>query len=139
VTTDRFALLARELALRDRDLAAGLEAAGRAAANLRERAERALEAFRDAARGAGAAHLADVQVGPVEPDEKHVDCVQFRVWRGRWEMVCVAKASEKITLVGPFARGKPEKPCADFPLDGSAVEAGLADRLLELLRVASER
>ena len=139
MATDRFSELARELALRDRDLAARLERARARAAALREWAEHALQGFRDVARDAGAAHLAHVEVGPVEPDEKHVDCVQFRVWRGRWELVCVAKASEKVTLVGPFARGKAEKPCADFPLDGRAVEQGLADRLLQLLRIASER
>ena len=137
--TQRLEQLARELAARDAGLTTALQDVREAAEQLRGRAHALLEAFKGAARDSDAPHLAHLDVGPVEPDEKHVDCVQFRVWRGRWEMVCVAKASEKLTLVGPFARGKAEKPCADFPLDGSAVEAGLADRLLELIRVASAR
>ncbi len=139
MATDRFAELARELALRDRDLAARLERARARAAALREWAEHALQGFRDVARDAGAAHLAHVEVGPVEPDEKHVDCVQFKVERGRWEITCVAKSAGKVTLVGPYKKGKPEKPCHDHPLVGGETEQALEDLLVDLLRQASDR
>ncbi len=75
----------------------------------------------------------------VEPDEKHVDCLQFRIARGRWEALCVVKAKGSVTLVGPFKRGKTEKPCSDQPLRGAAVESALEELVTRLIRVASER
>jgi hypothetical protein len=135
----KFAELADELAERDRDLGSGLEAALGVARHLYDVADRALGAFCDAARARGADHLADLRLGPVEPDDKRVDCLQFRMSRGRWELICVSKAEGKVTVVGPFKRGKPEKPCFDFPPTGDEVDQGLRDRLLELIRAASER
>ena len=131
--------LARKLAARDRDLGPGLEAARKGAERLRAHAARCVEAFRATARSEGAAHLAEIEVGAVEPDEKHVDCVQFKVWRGRLEIVCVAKAKGTVTLVGPYKRGKTEKPCTDFALDGQDVERNLEDLLVDLITVASQR
>lgn len=135
----RFEKLAGELAARDRGLEEGLRAAREAAERLREAASAAVSAFREAARAQAADHLADIAVGGVEPDAKHVDCVQLRIWRGRWELVCVAKAAGKVTVVGPFQRGKDERPCLDFPLEGDAAERGLEERLLELIRRACGR
>ena len=57
-------------------------------------------------------NLANLLLEPVDWDEKHVDCFQFRAARGRWEAVFVFKASGSATLVGPYKRGAPEKPCA---------------------------
>ena len=139
VQTQRFEKLASELATRDRDLPLAITEARVAAVELRERAEAAVEAFRQTARKEGADHLADIRVGPVEPDEKHVDCVQFRVWRGRFEIICVAKAEGAVRLVGPFRRGKSEKPCLDQPPRGEAVERALEELLEKLIREASER
>jgi hypothetical protein len=139
VPSPRFAELARELAQRDRDLPAGLDAAARGAEALRAHAEACVEVFRAAAIAEGARHLADLVVGPVAPDEKHVDCVSFGVARGRFQVVCVAKARGAVTLVGPFKRGKTEKPCSDYGLEGAEVRGALEDLLLRLIRVASDR
>jgi hypothetical protein len=133
-----FAELAARLAERDRALAEPLAEARAAAEELRGHAERALARFTDAARAEGAEHLTDFTLGPVRPDDKHVDALEFSVRRGRWELICVAKAGRKFTLVGPFKRGKPEKPCLDYPLSGDELRAGLEARLLELIRAASE-
>ncbi len=134
-----FEALARELAARDRDLPEKLAAASAQAERLRETAEACIAAFRRAAREQGAGYLAGIEVGPVEPDEKHVDCLQFRIKRGCWALVCVAKAKGRVTIVGPFKTGKPEEPCADHPLGSAESEAALEDLLLALIRVASER
>ena len=58
-----------------------------AARDLRELAFEAVEAFRERAAEIGAPYLGNLEVSPVEPDEKHVDCVQFRVARGRLELL----------------------------------------------------
>ena len=71
--------------------------------------------------------------------EKHVDCLQFRVQRGRWELVCVAKPRGAVTLVGPFKRFGSERPCEDQPLPSEAAEQALQARLLELIRQACSR
>ncbi len=131
--------LARELAERDRDLPESLAEARAAAERLRTRAVRAVEAFRDEARECGVEHLGQIEVGAVEPDEKHIDAVQLRVLRGRWEIVCVAKACGQITLVGPYRRYKAETPCRDVPFQGPELEAGFDELLLKLLREASAR
>lgn len=142
MAANRFRELAGELAARDAGLDAALGEVRTAASGLRARAAEAVETFRCAAIAHGAGHLAGIEVGPLEPDDKHVDCLQFRVARGRWQALCVAKAraeGPKVTLVGPFKRGKPEKPCRDFALRGPDVERGLDDLLERLIREASER
>jgi hypothetical protein len=137
--TARFEQLAATLADRDRDVSKSLGSVRPALEALRGRAALGIAAFVRVAEKSGAAHLTDVAVGPVESDEKHVDCLQFRVARGRWELTCVGKARGVVTLVGPYRRGAPEKPCAEFALPGSEADAALEDRLLELLREASAR
>jgi hypothetical protein len=139
VDRERFVRLAEELAVRDRSLVARLGEVREAAVRLREVAADAVDAFRRAVHAEGAQHLADLEVGSVEPDEKHVDCVQVRIRRGRWEALVVAKAGGKVTLVGPFQRGKPETPCQDFELSGKPVEQGVEDLVDSLIRQASER
>lgn len=134
-----FEELAAELARRDRDLAEPLRSAREALGELRECAREHVAAFATAAQRAGAPHLAELGVGPVEPDEKHVDCWQFKVRRGRWEIVCVAKPRGAVTLVGPYRQGKPEHPCRDYPLPSEAAQDGLCDLLLDLIRQASAR
>ncbi len=135
----RFRKLAEELAARDPGLAARLRDAREAARELRELAFEAVEAFRERAAELGAPYLGNVEVSLVEPDEKHVDCVQFRVSRGRTELLCIAIAEGegKVRLVGPFKRGKSEGPCADAPLRGPEVERALEDRVERLLREAA--
>ncbi len=137
--TERLEQLARELAARDVGLTTTLQEVRETAEQLRGRAHALVEAFKQAARDSDAPHLAHLEVGPVGPDDRHVGCIQFRVARGRWEVVCVGKTKGEVTLVGPFRRGKPEKPCADYPLRGAEVERALEELLLRLIRAASER
>jgi hypothetical protein len=139
MATRRLVELAERLAERDRALGEPLARAWDGARELREQVAAAAEAFRRTVRARAAEHLANLEVGPVEPDQKHVDCVQFRISRGRLEALCVAKAEGKVTLVGPYRRGRPEKPCLDFPLGGPEVERGLEDLLVQLIEEASER
>ena len=137
--TARFEQLAATLADRDRDVSKSLGSVRTELEALRRRALGAVQAFVRVASERGGTHLTDIAVGPVESDEKHVDCLQFKVWRGRWELTCVGKARGVLTLVGPYRRGKPEKPCAEFMLPGAEADAALEDRLLALLREASAR
>lgn len=139
MATDRFAALARELSARDREVADSLALAREAAQRLRDRAEDNVSQFRRIVNEQGCSHLAAIEVRPVEADEKHVDCFQFKVARGRWEIVCVARAKAAIRLVGPYRRGEPEKPCTDHALQGREVERALDDLLLALIRQASDR
>ena len=134
----RFEQLAAALARRDRELARELEPVRRALESVRETLGTSVRTFVETARAAGAEHLAHVEVGPVEPDEKHVDCLQVKVRRGRWEIVCVGKTRGVVTVVGPYRRGKPEQPCRDHAFGAEAID-GAQDVLLELLRGASER
>jgi len=137
---EKFEALAEDLARQHGDLPLWLAAARTGAEELREQAQRCVEAFRRRAQALGAAQLGSVSVSPVAADEKHVDCVQFGVERGRSLLLCVAIANAqggKIRLVGPFKRGKAEGPCGDFPLRGPEVEAALEQRMLDLLRQAS--
>ncbi len=139
MSDERFAALARELAERDRELPARLAEAADHAERLRAHAALCIGAFCAAARAEGAEHLTAVRVGPVEPDEKHVDCCQFRIERGRWLALCVAKLRGVATLVGPFQRGKSEQPCRDVALDSPDAPEALEALLFALLRKASER
>jgi hypothetical protein len=138
--TGKFEALAEDLARQQGDLPRWLASTRAAAEALRAQAQACIEAFRARARALGAAQLGSVEVSRVGPDEKHVDCLQFSVERGRNVLLCVAIASPeggKVRLVGPFKRGKPEGPCGDFPLSGPEVESGLEQRMLDLLRQAS--
>jgi hypothetical protein len=136
--SERFAKLAGEFAARDRELPAALAQARSAGLRLREVAAASVTGFCEAARSRGAEHLAGFEVSALGPDEKHVDCLQFSVARGSWQQICVIRAGGSVTLVGPFRRGKPEKPCADFPQRGEAVERGLEDAIESLIRSALE-
>ena len=135
----RFCKLADELAERDPGLAVRLRDARDAARVLRDAAFEAVEAYRRRASEIGAAYLGNIEVSGVEPDEKHIDAVQFRVTRGRFEVICVAiaRAEGKMRVVGPFKRGKEEGPCAEAPLRGSEVENLLEERLAALVREAT--
>jgi hypothetical protein len=134
----RFEELAAALAARDRELPKQLDEARPAFEALRQHAADCVQAFVRAARANGAEHLTHICVDPVEPDDKYVDCLQFRVRRGYWEVVCVSRTSKAtVTLVGPFRRGKPERPCQDHPLLGDQAGPALEDLLLRLLREAA--
>ena len=135
----RFRKLADELAERDPALAARLRGAREAARLLRDAAFEAVEAFRQRAAELGAGYLGNIEVSGVEPDEKHVDAVQFRITRGRLEVICVAVArgEGKMRVVGPFKRGKEEGPCAEAPLRGAEIETLLEERLAALVREAT--
>jgi hypothetical protein len=139
VDTTRFRKLAEELAARDPGLAARLREVREAARELRDQAFQAVEAFRERTAELGTPYLGHLDVSAVEPDEKHVDCVQFRISRGRTELlvIAIAEGAGKVRLVGPFKRGKAEGPCADAPLRGPEVERALEDRIETLIREAS--
>jgi hypothetical protein len=137
--TARFEQLAAALADRDRGVSSSLESVRPALEGLRAKALGAIEAFVRVARAHGGAHLTDIELSAVESDEKHVDCLQFKVARGRWELTCVGKSRGVVTLVGPYRRGGPEKPCAHFPLPSAEADGTLQDLLLDLLREASAR
>lgn len=135
----RFRKLADELASRDPGLTVRLRDVRDAARDLRELAFEAIEAFRERAAEIGAPYLGNLEVSAVDPDEKHVDCVQFRISRGRAELLCIAIAQGpgRVRLVGPFNRGKEEGPCADAPLRGPEVVKALEDRIEQLVREAA--
>jgi hypothetical protein len=135
----RFRELAEELAALDPDLPQRLTRAREAARTLRDSACDAVEAFRKRANELGASHLADVSVSPVEPDQKHVDALQFRISRGRLELLCVAiaRGEGKLRVVGPFKSGKTEGPCAEASLSGPEGESLVEERLAALLREAA--
>jgi len=136
----KFQALAEELARQQRELPGWLASARAGAEELRGQAQACVDAFVRRALALGAEQLGSVNVSALIPDEKHVDCLQFCVERGRSALICVAIAGPqggKIRLVGPFKRGKAEGPCGDYPLRGPEVEAGLEQRMLDLLRQAS--
>lgn len=137
--TQRFRKLADELAERDPALAQRLRDVRDAARELRDAAFDAVEAFRQRASEKGAPYLGNIEVSRVEPDEKHIDAVQFRVARGRFELLCIAiaRGAGKVRIVGPFRRGKEEGPCAEAPLRGGEVENLLEERLAALVREAT--
>jgi hypothetical protein len=135
----RFRKLADELAERDPALGMRLRDARSAASELRDSAFGAVEAFRQRASENGAPYLGNIEVSRVEPDEKHIDAVQFRIARGRFELLCIAiaRGEGKVRVVGPFKRGKEEGPCAEAPLRGAEVENLLEERLAALVREAT--
>ncbi len=136
----RFEKLAEELAGQDPELPARLCATRVGAQRLRALAAEAVEAFRRRAGALGADHLTDLSVSELLPDEKHVDCLQFVLTRGRWRLICVAiaEAPPRVRVVGPFKQGKEEGPCSDFPLDSPVAEAALEERAIALIRQACE-
>jgi len=138
--TGTFEALAEDLARQHGDLPRWRASARAAAEELRGRAQVCVEAFVRRAQALGAEQLVSVSVSEVGPDQKHVDCVQFSVERGRSILLCVAIGNAeggKMRLVGPFKHGKVEGPCSDFPLRGAELEQGLEQRMLDLLRQAS--
>jgi hypothetical protein len=135
----RFHKLAEELAGRDPQLASRLREVREAARVLREHAFLAVEAFRQRASELGAPYLGNIDVSAVEPDDKHVDAVQFKVARGRLELLCIAiaRGEGKTRVVGPFKRGQKEGPCAESGLRGPEVEELLEERIAALVREAA--
>ncbi len=136
--SDRFEKLAVELAEQQPDLTKRLADVRESAEALRELADASVRSFKRRAGELGAEHLTRLEVSPVGPDEKHVDCLQFKLARGRWEVVCVAiaKGEGKVRLVGPFKRGGSETLCSDHALAGPEVESALRDRIESLIREA---
>ena len=129
--TERLEQLAEELAARDPALPNRLRDAAQAAHGLRDLADAAVAAFRRRSRELGADYLTHVEVSPVEADAKHVDCVSFRVQRGRSQLLCVAIAGDpgSVRLVGPFKQGKVEGPCGSaVARTGGGKGAGVRDR-----------
>ncbi len=138
MSSERFEQLAVELAGRQPDLSQRLSELREDAEALRELAHASVQAFKSRACELDAEQLTQLDVSPVGPDEKHVDCLRFKLVRGRWELVCVviAKGEGRVRLVGPFKRGQSETPCSDHGLHGPEVKAALQDRIESLIREA---
>ncbi len=139
MSSERFEQLAVDLAGSQPGLSRRLSSLREDAEALRELAHASVQAFKRRACELGAEQLTRLDVSPVGPDEKHVDCLQFKLVRGRWKLVCVviAKGEGNVRLVGPFKRGQSETPCSDHDLRGPEVEAALQDRIESLIREAS--
>lgn len=126
---DRFARLGRSLGEREAAHGDALRAARSRADSLRAEVAAALSDFQDAARAAGAEHLA-FELSPVRVDDKHVRAMEFEIQRGRHRAIVVAKSRGEVTLVGPFRQGKTEGPCRSFPFDaGAEIHEALGDFL----------
>jgi hypothetical protein len=134
---DRLGALGRELATREAEHKAALDAARRKAASLRSEVADALEGWREAVTGAGAPQLA-VTVGELRPDDKHVRAVEFDLVRGRHRAIVTVKARGDVTLVGPFHAGKTEGPCKSFPFAADdEIRKALGDFLEKFLTEAA--
>jgi hypothetical protein len=113
---DRFERLGRTLGEREAEHARKLEEARSCAEKLRSTVASALEDFHRAARDAGSPHLA-IGLSDIRIDDKHVRAVEFELFRGRHRAIVTSKSRGEVTLVGPFRKGKTEKPCRTFPSD----------------------
>jgi hypothetical protein len=132
---DRMRALGQELAAREAEHRAGLEAAREKAAGLRAEVAAALEGWRE---GIGTAPQLAVALGELRPDEKHVRAIEFDLTRGRHRAVITVKARGEVTLVGPFHAGKIEGPCKSFPFDAEAeIRKALGDFLERFLTEAA--
>lgn len=133
----RLEALGRALGEREAAHREALERARRCAARLHAEVARALERFHASAERAGAPHLR-VALGDVHTDDKHLRAVEFDLTRGRHKAIVVAKAQGEMTLVGPFKIGKTEGPCLSFPFDAEAeIHAALGTFLERFLEEAA--
>ena len=129
--------LGRTLGEREAVYARDLEAARGQADALRVRVEEALERFHAAAGRAGAPHLR-IDLSEVRVDDKHLRAVEFDLTRGRHKAIVVAKSAGKITLVGPFSRGKTEGPCKTLPFASKAeISTALGDFIAAFIEEAA--
>ena len=134
---DRMEELGRTLGAREAGHTPAIGVARAKAESLRESVCDAFGRFHAAAEKAGSPHL-QIDVGPVQLDEKHVRSIEFDVTRGRYRTVITVKSRGEVTLVGPFRRGGTEGPCRTFPIDADAeIEAALGDVLERFLEEAT--
>jgi len=130
-------VLGQELAAREAEQRAALDAARQRAASLRAEVAEALAGWREAVTAAGAPQL-DVSLGELRPDDKHVRAVEFDLARGRHRAIVTVKARGEVTLVGPFHAGKTEGPCKSFPLAAEdEIRKALGDFLERFLTEAA--
>jgi hypothetical protein len=113
---DRFERLGRTLGAREAEHARTLEEARSCAEILRAAVASVLEDFHRAAHAAGSPHLM-IGLGDIRIDDKHVRAVEFELFRGRHRAIVTSKSRGEVTLVGPFHKGKAEKPCRTFSSD----------------------
>ena len=125
----RLAQLGRRFGEREAVHRPALAEARKRAERLRELTAGALAAFELEAERAGAPHLR-FDVGPVEPDAKHLRAHQFVLSRGRYRAIVTVRSRGEVTLVGPYAEGRSEAPCHTFPW---SAEPELLAALAELL------
>jgi hypothetical protein len=135
--SERLRALGARLGDREAAQVAALEAARKRAETLHAQMRAGLDAFHEAAAGAGAPHLR-VELSPPRLDDKHVRAIQLELARGRHRGIVTVKARGEVTLVGPFRSGKTEGPCKSFPFDAEAeLAAGLAAFLERFLEEAA--
>ncbi len=134
---DRFERLGRTLGEREAAHARKLEEARACVEKLRATVASALEDFHRAARAAGSPHL-EIGLSDARIDDKHVRAVEFELFRGRQRAIVTAKSRGEVTLVGPFRKGKAEKPCRSFPFDAhQELRDALGDLLEQFLEEAA--
>lgn len=134
---DRFERLGRTLGEREAEHAPMREEARACVEKLRATVASALEDFHRAARAAGCSHL-EIGLSDVHIDDKHVRAVEFELFRGRHRAIVTAKSRGEVTLVGPFHKGKAEKPCRSFPFDAlQELREVLGDFLEQFLEEAA--
>ena len=134
---DRFERLGRTLGEREAEHARKIEEARACVEKLRVTVASALEDFHCAARAAGSLHL-EIGLSDVRIDDKHVRAVEFELSRGRHRAIVTAKSRGELTLVGPFRKGKAEKPCRSFPFGAhQELHDALGDLLERFLEEAA--
>jgi len=134
---DRFERLGRALGAREAEHARTLEEARSCAETLRAAVASVLEDFHRAAHAAGSPHLM-IGLGDIRIDDKHVRAVEFELFRGRHRAIVTSKSRGEVTLVGPFHKGKAEKPCRSFPFDAlQELREALGDFLEQFLEEAA--
>jgi hypothetical protein len=134
---DRFERLGRTLGEREAEHARKLEEARARVETLRAVVASALDDFHRAAHAAGSPQL-EIGLSDVRIDDKHVRAVEFELSRGRQRAVVTAKSRGEVTLVGPFCKGKAERPCRSFPFDArQELYEALGDFLEKFLEEAA--
>jgi hypothetical protein len=132
----RLTELGRNLATREAEHGAALEAARKCAETLHGKVSAAIDAFHGAVHGQ-VPHLVIEQSG-LRVDDKHLRAVEFEVARGRHRAIVVVKSRGEVTLVGPFRAGKTEEPCRSFPIGAEVeVEGALGDFLASFIEEAA--
>ncbi|MGH0036156.1 MAG: hypothetical protein ACQGVK_14105 [Myxococcota bacterium] len=134
---ERLEALGREVGEREAGHASDLAQARSVAESLHALVAAAVARFNGAAKASGAPH-AELLLGSIRVDDKHLRALEFDLQRGRSRAIVTVKSRGDVTLVGPFHRGKTEGPCRTFPAEArSEIEAALGDFLARFVEEAT--